>query len=80
MEGIRREKLVRQATDYLFHRDILASARDEVMDTGVGKSLKKDWNVFIFMWVAFVDVVKWMSGMQWIKRMLLKYKSAFKKG
>ena len=50
------------------------------MDTGVGKSLKKDWNVFIFMWVAFVDVVKWMSGMQWIKRMLLKYKSAFKKG
>lgn len=80
MENIGNRKLVRQATDFLFHRDILASARDEVMDTGIGPSLKKDWNIFVFMWVAFVDVVKWMSGMQWVKRILIKYKSAFKKG
>ena len=49
-----------QLVDFLFQRDIMSSFRDSISSTGVGKSLKEDWNVFVFIWVAFVGVVKKM--------------------
>ncbi|MBO6248764.1 MAG: nucleotidyltransferase family protein [Bacteroidales bacterium] len=44
--------------DFLFRRDVLAASRDSFSSTKVGESLKTDWNVFVFIWVAFVEAVK----------------------
>jgi len=48
----------RQFIDFLFRRDVLSNARDMVKETKVGASLQKDWNPFVFIWVALVEGIK----------------------
>ena len=48
----------KQLIDFLFRRDVLSSSRDSFAETKVGASVKNDWNVFVFIWAAFVEIVK----------------------
>ena len=56
-----------QFIDFLFRRDVLSSARDAVKETKVGKTLQKEWNPLVFMWVAFVLGVKRLFGSPLLK-------------
>lgn len=57
----------RQFIDFLFRRDVLSNARDKVKETKVGEALREDWNPLVFMWVAFVEGIKSLSGSPLLK-------------
>ena len=48
----------KQLVDFLFRKDVLSSSRDSFGETAVGQSLSNDWNILVFMWVAFVEFIK----------------------
>jgi hypothetical protein len=72
-----KKRIERGAVDFIFRRNITSGARDQVMGTEAGKSLQKDWNLKVSMWVSLVGFVKLLFSMYWLRLLVLKYRYLF---
>ena len=56
--------------DFLFKRDVLAQSRDAFAGTRAGATVREDWNIFVFMWVALVSFIKRITNWTALKYMV----------
>ena len=65
----------RNTVDFLFQREVVSTVKESFTKTKTGKSLQKEWNVFVAVWVSFVSVLKGFFRLLPVKTAILRYKS-----